>query len=557
MAGDQFAVLAGNSRLGRVLAPALDKVIKNTSWRKHGKLVQDCKLVLDRLAVVPEDGAAAANGPPSDKTTEESGEKIIATAGAGVDSPLFDGNLPFSPADAEMILQPLFSACDTLSVKVAEPALDCFQKLIAHGHLRGEMDAGEGVESKLLLQVMDSVCRCYDLGDESIELLVLKTLLSAVTSTSLRVHGDSLLKAVRTCYNIYLGSKVPVNQTTAKASLTQMLVIVFRRMEADSSTVPVQPIVVADLMEPAERSNSDTNVVQFVQGFITKVVQEIEVVLTPSPSLRSQRHDGAFDAKASDGTSPTDILESTDRDMLDAKYWEINMFKRAVEERKGELVDGDLDKEGDLEVLITNKLRRDAFLVFRALCKLSMKSPPQDGTADQYSMRGKIIALELLKILLENAGAIFRTSERYAVRHIQGPVVNIAFMRPCIERWFSPHMRDVWRDQRWEPCQTDCVVILQIPRGYQAVSVLVFAEKQCIVANERLPALVFHIHESGVSVQSWFEGGDRSVFPHDSLTSLRKCGTPKLPPEDDCLTFLGEAFCGSTDIGGHICELRL
>jgi brefeldin A-inhibited guanine nucleotide-exchange protein len=55
-----------------------------------------------------------------------------------------------------------------------------------------------------------------------------------------------------------------VNQTTAKASLTQMLVIVFHRMEADSSTVTVIPITIADLMELAEIMTSDTNVTQFV-----------------------------------------------------------------------------------------------------------------------------------------------------------------------------------------------------------------------------------------------------------------------------------------------------
>jgi hypothetical protein len=33
--------------------------------------------------------------------------------------------------------------------------------------------------------------------------------------------------------------------------------------------------------------------------------------------------------------------------------------------------------------------------------------------ADPFSIRGKIIALELLKILLENAGTVFRTSDRY------------------------------------------------------------------------------------------------------------------------------------------------
>lgn len=386
------------SRLARVLNPALEKVIKNAAWRKHTKLVQDCKSVIDKLSgpEPPSEGSNATEKPPS---------KVV-------ESPLFDGSRYLSADDATFILQPLVAACETGSLKVVEPALDAVQKLISHGYLRGEVDAANAVDNGILVQLMEAVCKCHDLADDAIELLVLKTLLTAVTSVPLRVHGETLLKAVRTCYNVFLGSKVIVNQTTAKASLTQMLVIVFRRMEADSSTVPVQPIVVADLMEPSERSVSDTNITQFVQSFISKVVQDIEVVLNPSPSLKSMGHDGAFDTVAVEGADPTNYLESTDKDMLDAKYWEISMYKSALEERKGELSEVDLDREGDMEVQITNKLRRDAFLVFRALCKLSMKSSPQDGT-DPLAMRGKIIALELLKILLENAGEIFRKSDRF------------------------------------------------------------------------------------------------------------------------------------------------
>ncbi|XP_028779861.1 brefeldin A-inhibited guanine nucleotide-exchange protein 2-like [Neltuma alba] len=74
---------------------------------------------------------------------------------------------------------------------------------------------------------------------------------------------------------------------------------------------------------------------------------------------------------------------------------------------------GEAERDDDLEVQIGNKLRRDAFLVFRALCKLSMKTPPKEASADPQLMKGKIVALELLKILLENAGAVFRTSERW------------------------------------------------------------------------------------------------------------------------------------------------
>jgi len=189
-------------------------------------------------------------------------------------------------------------------------------------------------------------------------------------------------------------------------------------MEADSSTVPIQPIVVAELMEPLEKSDADGTMTQFVQGFITKIMQDIDGVLNPTMSgsgsgSGSGGQDGAYGTTTVETTNPTDLLDSTDKDMLDAKYWEISMYKSALEGRKGELTDGDAERDDDLEVQIENKLRRDACLVFRALCKLSMKAPPKESSADPQSMRGKILALELLKILLENAGAVFRTSEKY------------------------------------------------------------------------------------------------------------------------------------------------
>ncbi|XP_042506154.1 brefeldin A-inhibited guanine nucleotide-exchange protein 2-like [Macadamia integrifolia] len=386
-----------DSRLSQVITPALEKIIKNGSWRKHSKLVHECRSVIDRLA-------------SPDKSPTSPDEE------SSVPGPLQDGgSVEFSLAESELILSPLIAASGSGFLKVAEPALDCIQKLIAHGFIRGEADPSGGPEAKLLARLMEAVCKCHELGDDAVELLVLKALLSAVTSISLRIHGDCLLQIVRTCYDIYLGSKNVVNQTTAKASLIQMLVIVFRRMEADSSTVPIQPIVVAELMEPVEKSDTDGSMTQFVQGFITKIMQDIDVVLNSTPTGKAAMggHDDAFETTTVETTNPADLLDSTDKDMLDAKYWEISMYKTALEGRKGELADGETERDDDLEVQIGNKLRRDAFLVFRALCKLSMKTPPKEALNDPQLMRGKIVALELLKILLENAGAIFRTSDRF------------------------------------------------------------------------------------------------------------------------------------------------
>ena len=106
-------------RLEKVVAPALDKIIKNAAWRKHNKLV---------------------------------GTELVAAATA-LDSPLYDDNgLCYNGSNADLILQPLIGACETSYPKVVEPALDCLQKLIAHGHLRGEMDSLTP-DNKLLLEV--------------------------------------------------------------------------------------------------------------------------------------------------------------------------------------------------------------------------------------------------------------------------------------------------------------------------------------------------------------------------------------------------------------------
>ncbi|KAL4567153.1 hypothetical protein LXL04_022727 [Taraxacum kok-saghyz] len=415
-----MASAEAESRLiNSILVPALEKIIKNGSWRKHSKLVRQCKSVLGRISSPDNPPPPSPLSTPCTPPTPEEFQSGVDLPSQGV---LHDsGTNELTLYESKFVLSPIITACSSETLKIVEPALDCIQKLIAHGCIRGESDPTGGPDAKLLAKLIESVCKCHELGDEGVELLVLKTILSAVTSVALRIHGDSLLRIVRTSYDIYLQSKNVVNQTTAKASLIQMLVIVFRRMEADSSTELVHPIVVAELMEPVEKTDDgDGTMTMFVQGFISKVMQGVDGVINPGSPVTSNAnvnvvHDGAFETKTStmESTNPADMLDSTDKDMLDAKYWEISMYKSALEGRKGELVEGEGDRDDDIEVQIGNKLRRDAFLVFRALCKLSMKTPPKEALADPQLMRGKIVALELLKILLENAGAVFRTSERF------------------------------------------------------------------------------------------------------------------------------------------------
>ncbi|RKO92495.1 guanine nucleotide exchange factor in Golgi transport N-terminal-domain-containing protein, partial [Blyttiomyces helicus] len=85
----------------------------------------------------------------------------------------------------------------------------------------------------LIDEIIHTVCVSFvpTQVDESVQLQVLKVLLTAVTSTACEVHEVSLLKVVQTCANIHLVSKTQTNQMTAKASLTQMVNLIFTKME--------------------------------------------------------------------------------------------------------------------------------------------------------------------------------------------------------------------------------------------------------------------------------------------------------------------------------------
>ena len=76
----------------------------------------------------------------------------------------------------------------------------------------------------LILQI----CSCKDQEDEAVQLQIIKAVLTAVTSAVFAVHDTTLLLAVKTCFYIYLVSKSSVIQTTANATLTQMLSVVFQ-----------------------------------------------------------------------------------------------------------------------------------------------------------------------------------------------------------------------------------------------------------------------------------------------------------------------------------------
>ena len=85
------------------------------------------------------------------------------------------------------------------------------------------------------------ICSCKDQEDEAVQLQIIKAVLTAVTSATFAVHDTTLLLAVKTCFYIYLVSKSGVIQTTANATLTQMLSVVFQVPRASLAAQPPLP----------------------------------------------------------------------------------------------------------------------------------------------------------------------------------------------------------------------------------------------------------------------------------------------------------------------------
>ncbi|XP_062187526.1 brefeldin A-inhibited guanine nucleotide-exchange protein 5-like isoform X2 [Phragmites australis] len=345
---------------GGFVTRALEAMLKECAANrgKFAALQQSIQSCLESIkgAQKEEDGAAAAAG-----ITE-----ALASAGHVLEGP-----------QAELVLQPLRLAFETKHIKLVEPALDCLHKFIAYDHLEGDPGLEGGKNSPLFTDILNMVCGCVDnTSSDSTVLQVLKVLLNAVASNRFRVHGEPLLGVIRVCYNIALNSKSAVNQATSKAMLTQMISIVFRRMESEQVSVSPASSAVKDT--PSSSTKNSEN------GEISTDKQDGEKV-TLGDALSINRASEA---------SPTSVEELQNlAGGADIKGLEA-VLDKAVELEDGKKVGIDLDT--------VNIIQRDALLLFRTLCKMSMKEE-----SDEVATKTRLLSLELLQGLLEGVSDTF------------------------------------------------------------------------------------------------------------------------------------------------------
>ncbi|OAX85339.1 hypothetical protein ACJ72_00268 [Emergomyces africanus] len=318
------------------------------------------------------------------------------------------------PIDPEVIFLPLQLATKTFSIALQVTALDCIGKLITYSYFAfpstpaGEHPQTPTDQPPLIERAIETICDCFENESTPAEIQqqIIKSLLAAVLNDKIVVHGAGLLKAVRQIYNIFIYSKSSQNQQVAQGSLTQMVGTVYDRVR-----------IRLDLKEARIRDRDDHDDASSAPELLNQTNGD-----TPNEQDSSSE---AAQFVPADQPVAKDLMEKltlqsfeTNKDDALVNDNAPTMVTRAkVNRKQSKSVSGD---EGDSfadddedEIYV-----KDAFLVFRALCKLSHKilSHEQQLDIKSQNMRSKLLSLHLIQHLLSNHIVVF-TSPLSTLKH--------------------------------------------------------------------------------------------------------------------------------------------
>ncbi|CAR28895.1 hypothetical protein ZYGR_0U02530 [Zygosaccharomyces rouxii] len=323
-------------------------------------------LVKETLKVILED-KDVKKYPNVQKICERSWEKLqeISIQGAYI-------------LDSITIFEALRSCCRTNSIRIQLRALDCLSKLFSFRALDEEIlvnppdsmasndqtpedAAASGItpppKQRLIDASIDTISDCFqgEGTDERVELQIVRALSNCILTedpSSSLCHGASLLKAIRTIYNIFIFSLNSSNQGIAQATLTQIVGTVFDRI--DLSQLPATPAV-----ELTEVDDNDSS------------VQHAPLTL-----------------------QNMDVLNEDDEQVM-----EDTSKPGALDEAEGQNIQ---------ELLI-----KDGFLVFRAMSKISAKPLETELDMRSHAVRSKLLSLHIIHSIIKDHIDIFLSRTAY------------------------------------------------------------------------------------------------------------------------------------------------
>lgn len=317
-----------------------------------------------------------------------------------------------SSIDPEILFEPLQLATEANTIQVVTTALDCIGKLISYSYFSypSEQAAGSPEQPALIDRAIDTICDCFqmDATHADIELQILKSLLSAILNDKIVVHGAGLLKAVRQTYNIFLHSKSSNNQQVAQGALTQMVGTVFERVKSrlrvkearinlsksslhKNSSGDVSP-------EAGDIGGVDANGDGEHEAEASESASDLPVEKDESAKITLQSFENrkSFDDARIADNAPTLVTRNKNRRTLSRA--------NTLHSNDGQEGTDPTEEEEEDEIYV-----KDAYLVFRAMCRLSTKAVPLEEAQNvrSQSMRSKLLSLHIIHTILHNNVAVF------------------------------------------------------------------------------------------------------------------------------------------------------
>lgn len=325
--------------------------------------------------------------------------------------------------DPEIIFRPLQLASKTFSIPLQVAALDCIGKLISYSYFAfpsaqasSAQQAGKSVERPPLIErAIETICDCFENEATPVEIQqqIVKSLLAAVLNDKIVVHGAGLLKAVRQIYNIFIYSKSSQNQQVAQGSLTQMVATVFDRvrvrLDLKEARLRRSPQSRSDDDLSGDASTAEVLEQSAISGKDDEKDMHNETV--PHMTVPKEKQERMTLQSFEDNKNLDDAVVTDNAPTMVTRARKDRKLPRSISgiSSKASQQDEQEDPDASMEDEEDDIYLKDAFLVFRSMCKLSQKILTHEQQQDLKSqnMRSKLLSLHLIHHLLNNHISVF------------------------------------------------------------------------------------------------------------------------------------------------------
>ena len=316
----------------------------------------------------------------------------------------------------ELLFRPLQLATEAYTVQVVTTALDCIGKLISYSYFSIPADQSDAPQAPPLIErAIDTICDCFQ-GEATpveIQLQIVKSLLAAILNDKIVVHGAGLLKAIRQTYNIFLLSKSSPNQQIAQGTLAQMVGTVFERVRSRIQVKESRVGLPRTLLKDGNGTQMSSTIGSPEgSGDINGDIENSETSSTlPGDipvekdeqykiTLQSFENRKSFDDARIGDNAPTMVthLKRSKAPVRSTSNGDVPSIH--VHADGSDM--SDEDEEDEIYI-------KDAFLVFRAMSKLSIKGLPVEQAVDikSHGMRSKLLSLHIIHMILHNNPIVF------------------------------------------------------------------------------------------------------------------------------------------------------